>query len=89
MEPTPHAPESPSPDDLVISIVEAVAETSDADPLTLPPLQRAVDTEALAALVESDGLWDLTFSYHDHVVTIDGDGHIEIAQRKPTASHAR
>jgi hypothetical protein len=78
--------ESASVDELVVRITETVAHASNTDPLALPPLERSVDTEALAALVESDGLRDLTFSYHDHVVTIDGDGDIDLTRcETPTA----
>jgi len=68
-------------------MITAVGEASETDPLTLPPLETAVDTEALAALVESDGLRDLTFSYEGHAVTIDGDGHVRVAQDTPTLGH--
>lgn len=71
--------ESTCSDDLVNQITEAVAASSGADPLTLPPLEHAVDTGAIDALVDTDGFTDLTFTYHDHLVTIDGDGHVRVS----------
>ncbi|MFC5368449.1 HalOD1 output domain-containing protein [Salinirubrum litoreum] len=72
-------------DDLLVRILHAVGEASDTDPLTLPPLENAIDTDALAALAESEGVWELTFSYHDHIVTVDGDGGVQLAQKHTDA----
>ena len=68
-------------DDLLMRILEAVGESSGTDPLTLPPLENAIDTDALAALVENGGVWELTFSYDDHIVTVDGGGGVQAVQK--------
>lgn len=68
-------------DDLVMRILEAVGESSGDDLLTLPPLENAIDTDALAALVENEGVWELTFAYHDHIVTVDGGGEVQLVQK--------
>lgn len=79
MATAPLSHELESTDDVVVRITETIAKSSDVDPLSLPPLERSVDTDALAALVDSDGLEDITFSYQGHIVTVDGDGHVHIA----------
>ncbi|MHB9288789.1 HalOD1 output domain-containing protein [Halobacteriales archaeon Cl-PHB] len=77
---------SPEPatvaDELVVDVVEAVARSTDSDPLSLPPLNRSIDPEALDAIAEGAGLVELTFTYHGHLVTIDADGAVQVS---PTA----
>ena len=68
-------------DDLLLRILEAVGESSGTDPLRLPPLEHTIDTDALAALAESDGDWELTFSYYDHLVTVDAGGRVQLVQK--------
>jgi len=68
------------PEELVVDIIEAVARSTGTDPLSLPPLRSAIDPEAIDAVVDGPGLVDLTFAYHDHVVTVDGDGNVTVSQ---------
>lgn len=66
------------------TVVEAVAEAEDADPLDLTPLYSAVETDALdslfASLVGDDGpaIDEVTFSYHGYDVTVTGDGFVHL-----------
>ena len=69
-----HAQPSASADSVVLSIVRAVADADGADPTALPPLGDAVDTDALAAVLDSSGRsCRITFAYCGHVVTVRGD----------------
>ncbi|MFB6155608.1 MAG: HalOD1 output domain-containing protein [Haloferacaceae archaeon] len=67
-------------EDVVVRITEAVAASSGDDPLALPPLGNAVDVEAIEALVDDGSLRDLTFTYHGHRVTVDGDGRVRVSR---------
>ncbi|RQG99658.1 HalOD1 output domain-containing protein [Natrarchaeobius oligotrophus] len=68
-------------------VVRAVAEREGVDPVELsPPLCRAVDPQALDALVpasgdESDGgLESVTFTYQGYTITVSGDGSITVVE---------
>lgn len=65
-------------DDLLVRITEAVAESAGTDESALPHLERTIDTEALVAVLDADTMHDLTFSYYDHLVTVTGDGHVQV-----------
>lgn len=62
-------------------VVQAVAAATDADPLELPPLQDAVDADALNVLIEhvSDG--EVSFAYADTFVTVDSAGEVRVGDR--------
>jgi len=70
-----------------MTVVLALASVTEADPLDMLPLHRAVDPDALEQHV---GGWDrdarLSFEFHGHSVTVHGDGRIEFA---PTDGPAR
>lgn len=76
--------ESPVP--LSTVIVELVAEVTDADPLGLGQLGRAVDPEAMDVLFASTGDYPgghdaasrLAFRYEDIHVTVEADGMIRL-----------
>lgn len=59
---------------LPVAIVERVAARENVDPLDLPPLQGAIDTDALSALFATPGKGpdDVTFTYHGYRVTVEG-----------------
>lgn len=61
--------EQPAPS---VAVVEAVAEATDVDPVNLPPLHDAIDTDALDTLFtdRADGV--LAFEYADCEVRVDG-----------------
>lgn len=66
--------------ELVQSIIYAVAEREDADPMDLPRLIEDVDPTALQALVESadDATTTVTFTYCGYRIFVDGTGNVEI-----------
>ena len=59
---------------LPVAIVERVADRENADPLDLPPLAEAVDTDALSALFATPGRSpdSVTFAYNGYSVTVEG-----------------
>ncbi|RQG98677.1 HalOD1 output domain-containing protein [Natrarchaeobius oligotrophus] len=59
----------------VHAVIEAVAETTDSDPLDLPPLYEAVDPDALNTLFDGPetGVW-LRFRYAGFGVAVDDEG---------------
>ena len=61
-------------------VVMAVSEMLEVDPITLDPLTRTVDADALDALYESMGPEGrISFQYADCEVTVTGDGMVEVA----------
>lgn len=66
------------------AVIEAVATASECDPLDLPPLYDAVDTEALDLLFTSEGattaggMRAVTFEYADYLVTVNRHGTVEV-----------
>lgn len=71
------------------SVVVAVADAEDTNPVELPPLYNVIDTDALDAMFApepgsgADSTRELCFHYSDSVVTIDGDGSVNVAPRQP------
>ena len=75
---------------LTMSIVEAVSSAEDRSVLELPPLNDAVDPDALAALFPETadrdrGAEEVSFEYSDSVVTVYGSGQVSI-ESGPDAS---
>lgn len=64
-------------------VVQAVATTTDTDPLELPTLYDAVDPDALASLVEGMSDGEVVFAYAGCEVTVTYDGGI-CAERNGT-----
>lgn len=59
-----------------VAVLEAVADAENADALDLPPLYRAVETDALEAIFQPtpDGgtrSGRVEFTYHGYLVTVD------------------
>lgn len=71
------------------SVVTAVADAEDTNPVELPPLYHTIDTDALDAMFapqrgfRADSTRELSFHYSNSVVTIDGDQSIDVAPRQP------
>lgn len=81
MATTPEVTRSrPSPDVAVsTAVVESVSDATDTPVLELPPLQKAIDPDALDALVaEQSTTASVTFRYADRVVTVNADQTIEV-----------
>ncbi|UPV99123.1 hypothetical protein M0R88_11360 [Halorussus gelatinilyticus] len=69
------------------SVVEAVAEAEDVDPMELsPPLYEVIDPDALDqvfAASPTNGRMDgqVTFTYNGYEVTVSGDGYVSVEER--------
>lgn len=68
------------------AVVDAVAEAEGVSPLELRPLARAIDSDALDALVASmdgrpDGSAGVEFAYGGYLVTVTGDGRVHVRER--------
>ena len=59
-------------------IVEAVAAHADADPLELPPLYDAIDTDAVGALFQEGSEGRVQFRYAGRAVTVHSEGTVEV-----------
>lgn len=66
----------------VHAVVTAVAAREDADPCDLPPLERAIDTDALENLLTSSGRRSgdrrVTFAYCGYAVTVRSSGNVTV-----------
>ncbi|MXV62953.1 hypothetical protein GS429_12915 [Natronorubrum sp. JWXQ-INN-674] len=67
-------------DSLSLSVIEALADELEADPVDLEPLYHAVDPEALDQLFQrgSTGEARVTFTYEAHEVEVRSDGTVLI-----------
>ena len=69
---------------VVRSVAVSVAAVAGMEPTALPPLQRAVDTDALEALVRSAATsgtsLSVRFRFADHRVSVDAEGSIHVAE---------
>ena len=78
---TTNAPTDGCRDELVISIVDAVAAARDCDPADLEPLHDVVDPDALQALFagaqRSTGR--IRFAYGEDTVVVDADGNVLVS----------
>lgn len=65
-------------DSLSLSVIEALADELEADPVELDPLYHAVDPEALDELFQAKTGTNarVTFAYGDHTVEVRSDGTI-------------
>lgn len=92
--PTDPGPDGPiryewrNPDRPSTTLIDAIATTTDRDPMAMSPLYQWIDPEALDALVSDRDARTaetvtITFSYDDVLVTIDSTGGIEL--RLPAA----
>ncbi|WP_425494366.1 HalOD1 output domain-containing protein [Natronoglomus mannanivorans] len=65
----------------MFAVVSAVAETNGTDPLELPPLGDAIDTDALNELFtgrSESTVAEVTFQYADYDVTVRGNGEVHV-----------
>lgn len=61
-------------------IVTSIAEREQQDVRDLePPLNDAVDMDALAEVVESDAVREVEFSYLDYTVVVDDEGAVRVS----------
>lgn len=71
------------------AVIETVAEARNRDPTELEPLYEAVDSDALDALVRSDGrstaagAVTVSFEFGDQQVTVDSSGDVVVRTNAP------
>lgn len=74
----------PDDNDVVTAVVGAVADAEDASPLELDPLAKAIDPDALDALVTSLGAErtsvSVSFQYAGYLVTVDGGYDVTLSE---------
>jgi hypothetical protein len=71
-------------DPLSVTVVKAVAEALDAEPLEIDPLFVAVDPDALDELFasnRSDGSLECSFRYEGCTVSVRSDGEVRVSAR--------
>lgn len=63
-----------------LTIIEEIASKEDRDPMDLPPLHDAVETDALDSLFGShdNGGLLVEFTYHGYRVTVGGETQIRV-----------
>jgi len=66
-------------DDIIEQILTAVTQKENCDKLDLPPIYEATDPDALATIVEGDGVQEITFTYYGYHIQIDGEGRVSVA----------
>lgn len=76
-----HVPFDPTSDDVVEVVVRAVAVIQNVEPTELPPLENAVDPDALSAIFGSDSEASttdvqVTFVYEGLEITVNSDGNV-------------
>lgn len=75
-----------TPDDIVGSIVDAVAATDGLEPEELEPLYEYVDASVFETLYDQESAeWSFTFQYSDHQVTLTHEGEIIVDGRVHTS----
>lgn len=62
----------------------AVSKIRSADPLSLPPIQKSVDPDALDVMLAGSYTVSVTFEYGQYLVSVSGMGVIHIAPTGPT-----
>lgn len=68
------------------AVVESIATATNRKPLTLPPLQKAVNADAVDSLFARDGpdrqaaAASVSFQYAGHQVTVHHSGVVEVQQ---------
>ena len=74
------------------AVIQTVAETTDTDPLELPPLYETIDPDALDALIADMQAGTISFTYTDCEITVHSDGTVTIDEPpadKPAPEAAR
>jgi hypothetical protein len=68
-------------DESLRRIIDTLAAKKGVAPVELsPPLQEAIDTDALVHLLESESV-SVCFKYDEYVVTINGTGDLTVTSR--------
>lgn len=75
-------------------VVDAVSAAEDRGPIELPPLHEVIETDALNALFDAEQdagakPLEVCFCYSESIVTVHGDGSIDVAPRGPETEASR
>lgn len=76
---------------VAIAVIEAVAAEAECEPDELTPLYDVIDPDALERFFESGTEGErperrVVFEYGGHVVTVSGDGRIEVTGGEPSTA---
>ena len=74
------------------AVIQTVAETTNTDPLELPPLYETIDPDALDALIADMQAGTISFTYTDCEITVHSDSTVTIVEPpvdKPAPEAAR
>lgn len=63
------------------AVIETIAEETASDPLELPPLNNAIDPEALDRLFDNRQGGTVTFCCYEHIITVKQDGTVAIHEK--------
>lgn len=61
-----------------LHVIQAIADATDADPATMPPLYDAVDPDALDAVLDADATVEVVFEYDGRAIEVTGDGEVVV-----------
>ncbi len=79
-----HTDDEGSPE-WVVAVRERVAANTGVSPESLPPLSDAIDIDGIDDLLSSMEDVQIRFLYHEHYVTVHGDGVVSITESEYTA----
>jgi hypothetical protein len=65
------------------AVVLAVADATEHDALSLPPLATSIDPDVLGGVVDGPGNSSVTFTYAGHEVTVTHDGDVSVSSVLP------
>ncbi|WP_227134327.1 HalOD1 output domain-containing protein [Halorubellus salinus] len=65
------------------AVVVAVADATERDALSLPPLASSIDPDVLGGVVDGPGNGSVTFTYVGHEVTVTHDGDVTVSTVLP------
>lgn len=65
------------------AVVMAVADATEHDVLSLPPLASSIDPDVLGGVVDGPGNGSVTFTYVGHEVTVTHDGDVSVSTVLP------
>ena len=83
------SPSYPEASSVTHAVVEAVADAEGIPTSNVsPPLASVIDPDALETIVASlddrsgDTRGNITFTYHNYRITVDGDGSVALSERR-------
>ncbi len=69
--------------EIMETVVLAVADATERDALSLPPLATSIDPDVLDAVVDGPGNGSVTFTYASQEVTVAHDGDVSVSTVLP------